>query len=991
MPTMRNSGFCNMGKDYFYFSMTIKRTISILLLFCSYAGTAQKLTFRQMDARQGLPASEVYNLHQDRKGYIWAFTEYGIMKHNGTRFIPVCKNLPFNQSAIYKVAESPDGVMYIANSNAKIYRIAGDSAILLKGLEKISAGITEYNKTILYLTINKTTIFFGSNDHSYQYDLKSRRVKWTCTNKKRNEITFQTIGKTDIALKCIHVKRIKEQSLLQLVNSRDSLLFSLPFFYNLSSRTGIVRNRNHYYIMSLDAIMLAGSKGILKRQQFNRTMLSMELAPDKHIWQGLAYGGLYELDANLNILHHYLPGITVSDILFDNQGGMWVATIGRGIFYCPNRQSTSFDEIPELSESITLLKVVGKKLFIGTASGKLFVYQNRRLSKIPLRETDVGLNDIIAYEENYLIGARSGIFKLNARTNRIGIIAGSNAYGAYAFAEEKNKRLLILSAGNILEKEVGSNKLSKQLRTQKPRCIVVRKDGVVFVRTGKGLFILKNKTLILPDYLKLLRGLNISRICLENEQNLWICTSGNGLFRLSAKNKLIRCVNMPSSVIRDICFIRNKNVIVATNKGAFITSMNRGRFGSWVQLVDNEVVNVEEFKDQLYFGTKLGLTVLNKKGLLKKPVYPFYLESVRAGRETISPENMQLKHFQNQLYFNFDLLSYSTAEKRLIYTLNGPSPGKGAVNGTQLYLQNLAPGRYKLQLYPVNHLKNKRQKGWTTTFYIAPAFWQTKLFLFAVIALSVMVIVLVTRFVLYRSRRKVEIREQVTRMLAVYRLTALKAQINPHFISNSLAAIQELVITDQTDKANQYLARFSLLIRYLLNYSDQSVASLGDELKIIELIIDLEQLRFSNQFVFRKEIIDDIGIEDLFIPPLITQPFIENAIWHGLLPLKGKRIPELVLKVVQEEERLIISIIDNGVGRRGQQSKNKGGHESKGTGLIQHRIDNLNKLHAAKGAFINLIDLEDQQGEPMGTRVDIIFPTDMLNKLYDEQDQEHYY
>jgi len=945
-----------------------------------------------MDARQGLSASEVYNLHQDRKGYVWAFTEYGIMKHNGTRFIPVCRNLPFSQSAIYKVAESPDGVMYIANSNAKIYRIAGDSAIQLKGLEKISTRIMEYNKTILYLTIDESTIWFGTNDHSYRYDLKNHLVKSACTNKETRKITFQTVGKRDIALKCIHVNtNLEKQSLLQLVNNQDSLLFSLPFFYNLSSRCQIAINKNRYYIMSLNTIMLADHKGIQKRQQFNRPTLSVELTPDGHLWQGLAYDGLYELDANLNIQHHYLPGITISDILFDDQGGVWVSTIGRGIFYCPNRQSTSFDEIPELSESITLLKVVGKELFIGTASGKLFVYRDKRLQKIPLRETDAGVNDIITYEGNYLIGARSGIFRLTSQMNRIGVLAGSNAYGAYAFAEQKNKRLLILSAGNILEKAITSDKLSKLLRTQKPRCAVVRKDGAVFVRTGKGLFVLKNKKLLLPDYLNMLRGKNISRICLGKEQDLWICTIGNGLFRLSASNQLIRCVNLPSSVIRDICFLRNKYVIVATNKGAFITSMSRGQFGSWVQLVDNEVVNVEEFENQLYFGTKLGLTVLNKEGLLKEPVYPFYLESVRAGKKTISPDNIQLKHFQNQLYFNFDLLAYSTTEKRLLYTLDGPSPGKGAVNGTLLHLQNLAPGQYKLVLYPVNHLKNKRQNGWMTSFYIAPAFWQTKLFLFTVIALLALMIILVTRFVLYRSRRKIEIREQVTRMLAVYRLTALKAQINPHFISNSLAAIQELVITDQTDKANQYLARFSLLIRYLLNYSDQSVASLGDELKIIELIIELEQLRFNNQFVFRKEITEDIEIEDLFIPPLITQPFIENAIWHGLLPLKGKRIPELVLKVVQEEERLIISIIDNGVGRRGQQSKNRDGHESKGTELIQHRIDNLNKLHVAKGASIKFTDLENQQGEPTGTRVDIIFPNDMLNTLYDEQDQEHYY
>lgn len=943
-----------------------------------------------MDVRQGLPASEVYNLHQDSKGYVWAFTEYGIVKHNGTRFIPVCKNLPFNESAIYKIAESEDGVMYMVNSNAKIYRIAGDSAVLLTGLSRVSAEILRRNETILYLAINHKTIWFASSGKSYRYYLKSHRVQSFCEHKNpRSEITFQTIGKNEVALKCVHIVGIEGKGFFRLVDSQNRAVFSIPFLHTLYGRNGIIRNGNHFYLMTKNTVMKASRRGLLKKQRFDQATLTMQLSPDGHLWQGFAYGGLVEFDADLNILHRYLPGVTVSDILFDNQGGMWVSTIGRGVLYCANRQSTSYDEVPELMESITLLKVIRQQLFIGTASGKLFVCGNKHLREIKLEEDDIGINDIIASKDGYFVGAKSGWFKLNRQLVRIA--SNSNDHSGYAFAEQKNKHLLLISATRILEKLPGSNRFSLKLKTQKPRCIVVRKDGTVFVSTRKGLLVLNDTTLVLPKYLKQLQEKNISRLCLDKEQNIWICTSGSGLFRLSASNRLTHYTDLPSQVITDICFLKNKNVVVATNKGSFISPVNSQQFGSWVQLVDNEVVSIEEFEDQLYLGTKLGLTVLNKKDLLERPVYPFYLESVRVGRKKLSPVNMQLEYYQNQLYFNFDLLSYSATDKRLLYELKGPSPGRGTMNGMQLHLQNLAPGQYRLQVFPVNHLKNKQQKGWATSFYIKPAFWQTKLFLFAVIALSTLTIILITRFVLSRLRKKAEVREQVTRMLAIYRLTALKAQINPHFISNSLSAIQELVITDQTDKANQYLARFSLLIRYLLNYSDLSVASLGDELKVIDLIVELEQLRFSNQFVFRKEIAPDIGVDDLFIPPLITQPFIENAIWHGLLPLKGKRSPELILKVVLEDQRLVISIIDNGVGRRVQPPKSRDGHESKGTKLIQQRIDNMNKLHTAKNAIIELIDLEDEQGSPAGMRVDIIFPTDMLNTLYDEQDQEYYY
>jgi len=113
-----------------------------------------------------------------------------------------------------------------------------------------------------------------------------------------------------------------------------------------------------------------------------------------------------------------------------------------------------------------------------------------------------------------------------------------------------------------------------------------------------------------------------------------------------------------------------------------------------------------------------------------------------------------------------------------------------------------------------------------------------------------------------------------------YWLTAVKAQINPHFMSNSLVAIQQLIPAEQSDKANLYIAKFSQLIRYLLNYSDQSVSSLTNEINMIDLCVELEQLRFGEKFLFVKPIDLGINLNQLYIPALIPQPLIENAIWH---------------------------------------------------------------------------------------------------------------
>jgi two-component system LytT family sensor kinase len=223
-----------------------------------------------------------------------------------------------------------------------------------------------------------------------------------------------------------------------------------------------------------------------------------------------------------------------------------------------------------------------------------------------------------------------------------------------------------------------------------------------------------------------------------------------------------------------------------------------------------------------------------------------------------------------------------------------------------------------------------------------------------------------------------------------YRLTALKAQINPHFISNSLTAIQQLIIQNNIDKANQYIARFSLLIRYVLKYSDKFVTDLDTEIKIIELNVEVEQLRFRDQFIFEKQIAPDVKTNEIYIPPLITQPFIENAIWHGLLPLNESRKPKLTLKIEIRQDNLIISIIDNGVGRNhvsAEKEQQEEARESKGTELIRSKIESLNKMYSTNGILITSIDLKDEQGLASGTQIDLVFPINVLNELYNENDK----
>ncbi|MBS1638266.1 MAG: histidine kinase [Bacteroidetes bacterium] len=202
-------------------------------------------------------------------------------------------------------------------------------------------------------------------------------------------------------------------------------------------------------------------------------------------------------------------------------------------------------------------------------------------------------------------------------------------------------------------------------------------------------------------------------------------------------------------------------------------------------------------------------------------------------------------------------------------------------------------------------------------------------------------------------------------------MKVFRAQMNPHFVSNCIAAIQDMIYQNQIDTAAQYLAKFSFFLRTILNYSDRVFISLKEELEMMRLNVELEQLRFKNKFDFELVVQPGINTDDINIPSLITQPFIENAVWHGLLPLNNVRLPHLKVSVYQQGPDLCIEITDNGVGRTTSGLHPKA--SSHGTRLVNDKLNTLNKTDREANYRFEIIDLKGTHGEPAGTKVIIRF------------------
>ncbi len=226
---------------------------------------------------------------------------------------------------------------------------------------------------------------------------------------------------------------------------------------------------------------------------------------------------------------------------------------------------------------------------------------------------------------------------------------------------------------------------------------------------------------------------------------------------------------------------------------------------------------------------------------------------------------------------------------------------------------------------------------------------------------------------------KAEFQQQTTEL----KLQALRAQMNPHFIFNCLSSINRFILINKIEEASDYLTKFSRLIRMVLYNSEKSLITLESELEALRLYLDLERSRFKNAFNYSITFINTIDINALYIPPMLIQPFAENAIWHGLMHKKG--IGKLEIQLCAENKTLTCTIIDNGIGRNmaaAFNSRSAEKNKSMGVEITAGRLALLNKSKNEAAVF-NTEDLVDAEGNGCGTKVILTMPYKVLTEVAD--------
>ena len=804
---------------------------------------SQKIQFKNYTSSSGIPSDEVYNLHQDKKGYIWLFTNYGTSKFNGKEFKQVLTNLSFNNSFIYCVYENEVGGMWVANSKGKIYEVRNDSAFQIVGTEKTSQLLKKSVSEIIQLVVDDTLNIYAITKHnSYKFKKKNNSYKPHLIKPWKNDsiqnhvyeingVLFKIvnyIGKDTIP--CGGFNNIKT-----LLFTNDKTVY-VKFPCTSSDPKYFKRFNKDIYCSHHDKLVkITDTSNLII--PIKPIIANFTKDKNNHLWVACHNNGLFELNEEDSIVNHYFGKTTINDVLIDSQNGLWVSTAGEGLYYCRNLNDNYFSNESPLAKPISYLKIIENELFIANSIGDVFKVKNNKMLTYIKHDIEDEPLEFFKTKNDYILSFRYR-FRQKEGFKTLDYLTGRKIVSIVKILYQ-NKDTMHFLARRYLCTITNDNKKKFNDFNFKVYSCETRNDGIL-ISTENGIVELKNNTISQPKYLLATKNYLIKDIVKDELNNYWFCSIGGGLFKLQPTNELSHYTKesgLPSNIINNV-FIKKNEILLSTNSGLFYgkpTSLTNDSI-RWKKIYSGQVEKAVFFENHIYIASKKGLIVLNSEKLLRDETVNFNLKSVKVNNNDFNLPNLSnLKYNENSIEFIFDVITFSDETYNLRYSLAGKTTDTGSVNTNNVVFKKLAPGSYTLSVYP--EIKDGNLLKLEIPIKIYPAFWQTRTFYI----LSTFIFIFLASFLirlLFKSLKEREERKtKAEQLILEYKLIALKAQINPHFMSNCLSAIQNLIITNKLEEATAYIGKFGQLVRQILNFSTRSLITLKEELEITQLNI----------------------------------------------------------------------------------------------------------------------------------------------------------
>lgn len=921
---------------------------------------------------------------QDSKGYIWFSTEAGLCKYDGHSLKIFDKKNGLPEGSTYAVYEYKNMIWMITSTNRIL--VCANDTLREPLFSKQYTRLVDNTFAITYRMdfIDKSTVLITSRTSSYALNIHTKQLKRFSTEKVPTNYLFYKTGDKMIPITDRAYYRAKNILITILHNGEKKQIEVNNNSANTYWRVETTRIGNYDFI-SCDNMVIRFDQNLNHEViRFPHRILSLYRDKENGLWVGVHKNGVYYYP-NVNdfsVYKHGLDNISVSGTCQDKENNVWCSSLEKGIYFCHNKNITDYSNIPALKNSPNFLKGLDEKLFASSNGSSLFEIDAQVKEHTFKVHPNFNSSDIITYKDGWLLVGNGMNYIIDKNfTNAQSIHA--KIYGSTRLTRAPNGDLFGINYSEV--QKINPQTLAAQsLPYISPgRSILCDSKGTVWMGSDIGIHKIDAENLAITYY-KVTSP--IPKIIEDSQGNVWFSTKGSGLLLKTDTSifHMDKILQIPTDIFYDITEDKDKNIWIATNIGLVKLEKKNNGFQTYIYttkhgLSSNVIHRVATNKKEVFISTPEGLSSFPLDVNLQNAVSPnIYVSHMTVNGSSINAaaKSYLFPYDYNSINITFDILTYKDlGNGKLLYKLTGRDKDFQQISGNTIVMDNLSPNQYQLEVYAINSDGIKSEKPVIISIEIEHPFWETAWF----IILSSVTFCVLFYFFAKKSidniRKKEAAKTHINKMMAEYQLSALQAQMNPHFIFNAINSIQSYILRKDEQQAYDYLSKFSKLIRMVLNNSEEKILTLHQELETLDLYIQLEQLRFNNKFEYQLHISDEVDQHEVQVPAMLIQPYVENAIWHGLMNLDDMRKGILRIEITHEEDELKIIVEDNGVGRDfTKQEVKKRTHKSIGMQLGEKRLMMLNQLKDFENARVQVIDLYDEAGHANGTRIEIYLP-----------------
>jgi ligand-binding sensor domain-containing protein len=991
-------------------------SVCIVLLLNSTASQAQIPHFKHYTVNDGLPSSYVYTTFQDSKGFVWIATDKGVAQFDGYRFKKFTTANGLSTNDVWNICEDAQGRIWFSCFAKRVcYYSHQDQRLHSVWLDKAKI---DY-------------IFEVRQPNPKQVMLVTSKKSYVIENNKKKTITnnISHSGIPSDGLSQYIYTYLKEQVpyTYQYDGYKNSTVLKIPYNNDQFYRFTYNRN-NQYFFWTVNQI----TRTVPNQNEIRVDLQTLGLAADEHI-DYLRFASetiifvhtskqSFLIDTNLKRLTEfdYIRSFEVNQARFDDEQNLWISTRNDGLYLLSRDAALarSFESFRE--QGITKLLLADTTLWIGTKQGQIYRYKNKNLQHVDLLgyQTASPIIDMTTDKQQHLWVSWQDGYVTNLPTNNQGVFKTKKTSKITSFektdyVEKGHSTIEIMNAtskavlhsltgsiwcashGDLREyRDTASSwRINRRIASARSKVLAEDSKGRIWVGRIDGLSVLKdgvlNELTILKKNNDLLNN-PINAIYCNADGSLWVGTDGWGLYRFE-NGKTQSIAELKGNSVQSIHADKDGNLWLATNAGVYVLTVKYvspliysiQRISIAQGLPSQEINDVCILNNAVYVASNAGLSVFDRLQILNKQAnvsFPLLIRQVSVNRKPLKIKtNYELDYTQNSIDIDFVGLSYrSDGNIRYEYRLKNSSMLSAIWKPTadsHIEFPNLAPDQYRLEIraFDVNNQPNEPLPP--IVFNINPPFWDRLGFRLAMIGLVLVLAGIAAWLRVYYVNKKESEKTAVNKRFAELELHALQAQMNPHFVFNALTAIQNFILQNDSEKAIGYLTKFSRLMRLFLESSREKYISLSDELQLLKIYVDLEQVRFRDKFKV-EFLIDENVNQTIQIPSMLIQPFVENAINHGLVYLDENSDGLLQISFKKTENILYCTIKDNGIGRQqADEMKRRSNkpYRSRGMEITAERIKTLHDIDKLN-VKISIID----NTNPTGTLVQIAISQNTL-------------